>query len=337
VIDFTRALESAWERMVIILFRPFDPAKWGLMGFIAFLAVLAEGGVNFNNPLPMGRQNTTTTTHTYQSLPAALHAFKQFTAWLGTLSGNPWLALFVALGALYVVLWLVLNWVGCRAEFVFIDNIVRNRAALVWPWKYYARQGNVWFLFHLGLTLLYVVLVGTTVAAFLFLNWAWINGERDPNPGEYLVVGMSLLVFAVASILGGIVLFLIRSLVQPLYFKQTMGLGQALTAVLSLIFTQPLSLFVYLLLSFAIGLAAGLVACLIFCATCCVIIWVSCVPFAGSLLLSAVLCQLILPILVFTRCFQLDCLAQFGPQYDVWNVPPAPGPAAPVNPLPPPG
>jgi len=29
---------------------------------------------------------------------------------------------------------------------------------------------------------------------------------------------------------------------------------------------------------------------------------------------------ILLPVLIYVKCFTLDCLAQFGPQYDVWTV-----------------
>src|SRR5271170_1949206 len=50
MIDFTRAFDSAWERMHVILFRPFDFGKWCAIGLSAFLAGLLAGGngVNFN-------------------------------------------------------------------------------------------------------------------------------------------------------------------------------------------------------------------------------------------------------------------------------------------------
>src|SRR5476651_235617 len=48
MIDFTRAFDSAWERMMIILFRPFDLGKWFVIGFSAFLAGLLQGGNGFN-------------------------------------------------------------------------------------------------------------------------------------------------------------------------------------------------------------------------------------------------------------------------------------------------
>ncbi|HUB67829.1 MAG TPA: hypothetical protein VL981_10130, partial [Candidatus Methylacidiphilales bacterium] len=44
------------------------------------------------------------------------------------------------------------------------------------------------------------------------------------------------------------------------------------------------------------------------CLTCCI----AALPYLGTVVL--------LPALIFVRCFSLDCLAQFGPQYDVWTT-----------------
>lgn len=321
MIDFGRAIQTAWDRMTIILFRPFDFAKWGLIGFNAFLALLGEGGVAINNPIPSSSQKTS---YEFNTVPQALHAFKQFTTWAGDLPNNPWLKLMVCLGAAYVVIWLVLTWVGCRAQFVFLDNIVRNRAALAVPWQRYGRQGMVWFGFHLGLVALSFLFLATAVGAFLFLNWTWISAGRDPGGTEIAMAVVVFLVFFVLGIIGMAILFLVHSMVLPLYFTQRMSLVTALLAVMTLVFTRPISMFVYLLLSFVIVILSAFISCFAlltaFCATLSIACWVSCFPFVGTMLMSMVLCQLILPLLIFQRCFQLGVLEQFGPQYDVFSV-----------------
>lgn len=331
MIDFTRAFDSAWERMHVILFRPVDPAKWFVIGFNAFLALLAEGGVAINNPFPIQGQSST---YKYQSLPAFLHAFKQFISWAGSFSLSPWLALYLGIAIVYVGIWLALNWVGCRGQFIFLDNIVRNRAAISSPWRRYAHQGNIWFLFHIGLILISSLFFLCAAGAFLALNWSWINAERDPDGNEAVILSCLLLVFFVLWIIYAAVMFLIRSFVIPLYFKQSMGLGAALQAVAQLTVTRPVSIGIYVLISFVLAFAGGILTLLIFCVACCVICWLACIPFIGSMLLSLILCQLILPVLIFFRCFQLDCLAQFGPEYDVWIVDVPPAGLTPNPPLP---
>ena len=284
--------------------------------------MLAEGGVSFNNPLSGMGQNPKT--QPYTTYPHNAQALKQFTVWVSDLPNNPWLKFMILLALGYVVIWLVLNWVGCRAQFVLLDNIVRNRAALAEPWQRYSQQGNVWFLFHLVLVVVAFLFLATAGGVFLLLNWSWMSAGRDPAGTEAVTIGVLALVFGILGIIGTAVLFLIRTLVQPLYFKQTMSLGTALLAVMTLVFTRPLSIFIYLLVSFGITLVSGIIACLVFacafCGTLSIICWVSCFPFIGGMLLNMLLCQVILPLLVFQRCFQLGVLEQFGPQYDVFSV-----------------
>ncbi len=331
MIDFTRAISSAWERTRIILFEPWDPAKWFVIGFNSFLALLAEGGVAINNSIPFQNQSQGYRT-TYQSLPAFLHALKQSVAWLNSLATNPWVWL-IGLGAfLGLLIWLALNWVGCRGEFMFLDNIVRNRPAIAEPWRRYARQGNTWFFVHVGLTLLSIGLLVLSAGVFLALDWSWISGERSPSGPELTIVSLFFLAFVLVWIVYTAVTFLIHTLVIPLYFKQTMGLGAAFATVGRLVFTHFLSILIYLLLSFALILAGGIVALTILTVSCCLVCWLACIPCLGSMALSFVLCQLILPVSIFLRCFQLDCLAQFGPECDVWSVD-----VAPLNPPPPRG
>ena len=330
MIDFGRAIQTAWERMTVILFQPFDIGKWGLLGFVAFLAMLAEGGVSFNNPLSGLGQNQKT--QPYTTYPHTAQALKQFTVWMSDLPNNPWLKFMICAAFGFVVIWLVLNWVGCRAQFVFLDNIVRNRAALAGPWQRYSQQGNVWFLFHLGLMVVSFLFLAMAGGAFFFLNWGWMSSGRDPSGIEVATLVVILLVFGVFGTIGTAIIFLIRTLVQPLYFKQTMSLGTALLAVMTLVFTRPVSILIYLVLSFAIAIAAAFIACVafacVFCGTLSIICWVSCFPFIGAMLLNMLLCQVILPLLVFQRCFQLGVLEQFGPEYDVFNVDAAPPPMA---------
>jgi hypothetical protein len=335
MIDFSRAFEKAWQRMAVILFQPFDVAKWGLIGFNAFLAGLAEGNVSFNNPVSLNNEKTQ---YHFNSLPDALKAFKDFRTWVGTLPDNPWLKVILCVAAACVVIWLVLSWVGCRGEFVFLDNIVRNRAALAWPWQRYARAGNVWFLFDLGLFLISGLFAALAAGVFFLLNWRWIDAARDPDATELATLVFAALVIFVLGLLGATIRFLVQSLVLPLYFRQTTSLIGSLLAVLALVFNRPLSIFVYLVISLLIQIAAGLISCVVVVAACCVTCWASCYPFIGALLLSLILCELLLPVLVFERCFQLGCLEEFGPEYNVFSVdlaPPGAGPA--LSPPPPPG
>src|SRR5271167_5013624 len=68
MIDFTRAFDSAWERMHVILFRPFDFGKWCAIGLSAFLAGFLQGGNGFSS-IPNGPNSFNPSPSTTGNLP----------------------------------------------------------------------------------------------------------------------------------------------------------------------------------------------------------------------------------------------------------------------------
>jgi hypothetical protein len=323
MIDIFRAFHLAWQRMTVILFQPLDGGKWFILGFNAFLVMMAEGDIQFNQPISFTAQKQPPWMG--QSLPAVIHGSKEWLESLRALAEGPSILWYAFIAIAYLIGWLVLSWVGSRGQFLFLDNIVRNRAAIAEPWHRYAREGNLWFLFNLLLSFFTTILMVLSVGLFLLVSWAWISQERSPQGAELAALAFFMCAFALFWIVAGSVLFILRSFAIPLLFKQTYGLGSALGAVIHLIFSQPLGVLVFLLASVALGFAGALITFMIGCLICCFIFWLGFIPIIGSLLMTAVLAQLLLPLLVFYRCFQIDCLSQFGPAYDIWSVdvPPA--------------
>ncbi len=314
---------------MIILFRPFDLGKWFTIGFVSFLAMLAEGGASFNFPpyLTGGSSKPS-----YHSFPGFLHEMKLLPS---SYLSSPWLIVYLVAGLFCVLAWVALTWVGSRGQFMILDNIVRNRGAIAIPWSQYARQGNVWFVLRLGLVFVSCLIASAVFLLMLAMNWNWIDAERIPRGSDIGILALSLVIGLTIFLCEAIVLFFIHAMVLPLYFKQTMTLGSAFASVANLISTRALAIFLYVLVNFLLVIAMGFVVLLLILLSCCCIVWFAFIPLAGSLLMSAAICQLILPVTLFSRCFQLDCLAQFGPQYDVWTVDIAPTPTAPFSPQPP--
>jgi hypothetical protein len=134
-----------------------------------------------------------------------------------------------------------------------------------------------------------------------------------------------LIAFVLFWCVVGAIFFIVRTFASLLLFRQTGGLGSALGAVIHLLFSRPLSMLAYVLTSIVLMILGAIVSVTLVCVICCCVIWISLLPIFGSLLMSAILAQLLLPLFVFYRCFQIECLSQFGPAYDIWSVdvPPA--------------
>src|SRR5688500_1143319 len=122
---------AAYELMKGILFRPFDLGKWCVIGFAAFFSGSWGGGFHINFPGGGDWKFRSTSQH---NLPAS----ESFPDW-----GIP---VFVAIAVVILILILVFMWIGARGRFIFMDCVVKNRAAIVAPWQEFRREGNSFFL-----------------------------------------------------------------------------------------------------------------------------------------------------------------------------------------------
>src|SRR5712692_527969 len=128
-IEIFKPFGEAFDLMKRILFQPFELKKWLVIGFAAFLAHLG-GGFNF-------RYNYKDRSQLPQGL---IDAFHQIPPWI-IVAGASFLIVLI------ITILIVFAWLRARGRFMFIDCIVKNRAAIVQPWGEFREQGNSYFLF----------------------------------------------------------------------------------------------------------------------------------------------------------------------------------------------
>jgi len=337
MINFTRAFDLAWERMVVILFGPFDFGKWCVIAFGAFLAGLLSGGNGFNgsfnrgiDPSTFKNSNISVQTQGIPNLDLNKINGNISHAMAGMQIG---LIIFVALVIVLLVFAfiLLLYWLGARGQFLFLDNLVRNRGAIAEPWTRYARQADSVFGFYVLFMVISLVAMLPIIGIGIVMGLPLFREHRWPEGGEiagFVVLGV---VYFGLAIVFGVVLFLFREFGIPIMFRQGLLARPAFLAAINLARLYPGSVALFILLRIALFIAVVIVSLMLCCGTlvcCCISQW----PYVGTVLL--------LPALVYVRCFTLDCLAQFGPEYDVWTVdvaPPGLSAGAPFNPQRPPG
>ena len=302
MIDFTRAFETAWERTLVLLFRPFDPGKWCVIGLSAFLAGLLGGGrgANFSthrpgNFLSMNRDTMKASVH---------HAV----ASLWALQTGVIVFLVVVFVVVSLMMIVLLYWLGTRGQFLLLDNVVRNRAALADPWRRYTPAANrVFFFYLICLGASFCLLLALGVPALVVAGLPGIAHLQWPaRPALAALIGLGG-IYLVAALLLFCFVFLFREWGIPLMFRNDLSLQVAVQETWMIIRRSPGSTLLFLLLRLALGLGLIFVSTL-FCCCCCV----TSLPYLNTVLL--------LPALLYIKCFSLDCLAQFGPEYDVWTV-----------------
>jgi hypothetical protein len=296
-IEIFKPFGEAFELMKKILFHPFDLTKWLVIGFAAFLASFSGGFHSSFNPFSRWSPR--------QDRKAIAEFFRDF----GSVGQMDWwmIPLVVIGGLIILALVLVFVWLGARGRFVFTDCIVRNRGAIVAPWKEFRVQGNSFFLFSLLVALCVLVVVALAALALLLPVVSTRPGAQS-SLGFWIALG--LFVFFILCLAFGWTL--ISQLMIPIMYRQRCLAWPAFSQSLGLIATYPGPMLLYFLFLLVILFAAGLISCLAACVTCCV----AAIPYIGTVLL--------LPIPVTLYGFSLLFLRQFGSNYDVWAnfVPP---------------
>jgi hypothetical protein len=192
-------------------------------------------------------------------------------------------------------------WLRARGRFIFVDCIVRNRAAIVEPWKEFRAEGNSFFLFSL---LVVLALVGVMVIAGLVLIVPFIPWHGQAQPGVAFWIGLSLFVFVAVCL--AFVWALASQLMVPIMYRQRCLARLAFARAVDLVASYPGPILLYVLFLLLLGVATVMISCAVICATCCI----AAIPYVGTVIL--------LPIPAMLGAFSLLFLRQFGPDYDVW-------------------
>ena len=307
---------------LLVSSRPFQLARWLPIAFCAWLAGLGEAGTagyRAGVPFPPSAQPV------HPGFPFSPAAGPGGAAeWWQQVRGELlenlyWIVpLAVALCCVILILTLLLVWLSCRGQFMFLHCVALDRAEVAVPWRQHARVARSLFCFRLVLGLLGAVPMLALLAA-IGLGVYRIFGQGDTS-GWPLLLAAALALFVVG--LGFVVVArLTDDLVVPIMFLRGGTCRQAWRELLGLYGGKAGTLIVYLLFQIVLGFVVGAIIVAAILATCCILGCLLILPYLGTVAL--------LPILVFQRSYALYYLRQFGPRYDVFQplIPPASSPA----------
>ncbi len=289
-IEIFEPFGAAFELMKGILFRPFDLGKWCVIAFAAFLSGTWGGGFPMSFPWD-GDWKYRSTSH--QNLPGA----DSLPAWA--------IPLIIAIAVVVLILILVFMWIGARGRFIFTDCVVKNRAAIVAPWKEFRREGNSFFLFSVV-----VGVVALLAAAAFFLVVLMPMGILTEWKGAGMGVALvlALIFLALVWLVCGVFLGVVTAFMVPVMYRRRCTAWHAFMDVSKLVLARPGPFILFALFGLVLLVALGVAGTILSCLTCCI----AGLPYIGTVVL--------LPALVWLLAFKLLFLRQFGAEYDVWSV-----------------
>ncbi len=347
-ISCTGALAAAWDRMLEILFRPFDFAKWCSLGFCAWLAFLFERvsgnvGFNFSSGFNGGGSAAESRSAPGNVLPDL--SWESIRGFLKRLDAETQGLLLVILCiaafvfAATVVISIAAMWIKSRGEFMFIHNIAGNYRTprISEPWKKFRKEGNSLFAFRFCLTILSWFVFLLFAASLTVLGWHWFGGwiktsihrgNLQPFNGlmglQMTFLALMVLAYFAFSILLSLFWLIFRHAAIPVMYRQGVSALQACAVVWRLIKSSPSAFIIYVLLYICIKTAVfialfvlNLMLMIIGLLTCC-LAFIVIIPGMFILALPYVWAVIFLPVLTFIRCFSLEFMARFGDEYSVF-------------------
>lgn len=281
--------------MVDVLFRPFDLSLWFGLGFCFFLAHLVRGiGANYQIPSRGGG---------LMGGPGV-----PVDPWEEVLRSGLWLRthLYYAVGftlASMIVITLLgglLLWLRSRGTFMMIDGLAYGRGLVRDPWRQYRFLGNSLFVFNL---IAWLVMSVITLAAFIAAAIVALPDIENQIIGTRLIWSIIIMavVWPLAWINYLIVEMLLIDFIAPTMYLRDVRAGEAWAIWYREVFRGHFWLLtLFYLMKIVLGLAVVITSFVAMCLTCCLAM----LPYLGTVIL--------LPVFVFTRCYTLYFLEQFG-------------------------
>jgi len=297
-IHYFEPLSRAVARMKQALFHPFSLKKWFIIGFTAWLAGLMDGNGGGGN-----RGNAM-----HGDFGDVLNSPYEAWTWL---QDHPQWMLAVIFGLVFIFFLIaVLTWLSSRGKFMFVDNIVHDRALVAQPWNEYAGEGNSLFVWR------FIFALFSIAAVLGFLYHAWQNvyslyfGPFDEAvPWVYLIKMIFLFIFIVLVL--GYINLLLNEFVVAIMYKQRISASRAWNSLMAIHWPHALQFFLFAILWAVLAVITVILIIIGGLLTCCIGFFILLLPVINAVVL--------LPISYTFRAFSLEFIAQFGDDYSVFS------------------
>ena len=298
-ITYFDALSRGWGRMKKALFQPFDIGKWFVVGFTAFLATLLDG--------PGGSGGGKNKWDHFPNIDEVADFPMIARDWL--ISHPAWAGL-ILFGTLFLItIIIVFAWLSSRGKFMFLHNVVHDKAEVTRPWHEYKRQGDSLFLWRLVYGVIVFAMFVVIGMFFFGLIIRMVHHDITGAQKVYTIMGMVLLFLTFFIITSYISLFL-DHFVVPIMFKYKLSAVKGWGKFLPLMSQYFGYFLLYGIIMFFFIIFVILCVLLFGLMTCCIGFLVLIIPYIGSVVF--------LPVSYTFRAFSVEFLAQFGSDFDLY-------------------
>lgn len=273
--DFIKAMGPAWNQMVEVLFRPFQLRKWLALTFVS---LIAYGGGGFNVPFSHCREDHDVKNALCSPSPNFIYAqlkdsirinCSDSTAdWRKDTVFDELLQLFfsenwpwIILGFLLLLaVGILIVWVICVLNFVYIDQVARNSGAIREPWARLKHLGTSYFLWQLCFTGVVLVVLGLELGVLIGSGVTFTGDSGRPGPALWGIIGIGVLIFIALAILAVVVQVLTNHFVIATMYVKNIRVLQAWREFWGILRSNAGQVVLYLLMRIGLAIATAIAA-----------------------------------------------------------------------------
>ncbi|MBN1822228.1 MAG: hypothetical protein JXR31_12300 [Prolixibacteraceae bacterium] len=301
-IEYGRPLSKGWDRMKKALFQPFDLGKWFTLGFTAFLATLADcqGGNGGGNSYSGDNYTDWDELFNFPSV-----------AWEWLINHPLYFNLIIIGLVILFLIGFIFIWLSSRGKFMFLDNVVYDRAEVKKPWFEYRKEGNSLFLWRLAFGLI-AMAVFILFFIYCFNTARKIHYEDIYGVTKFWMITKMVLIFLGLIIISGLIKTYLDHFVVPVMYKKRISALKGWSVFLRLFGRHFGHFILYALFTFILGIAVFICVILAALLTCCLGFILLIIPYINAVVL--------LPVHYLFRAFSIEFLEQFGEEFKLFPV-----------------
>jgi hypothetical protein len=318
----------SWERMKNLLFRPFELAKWIILGFCAWVVTLGgqNGGSGGNLPSNVAQSSRNASENFWGQMNYLLNSpeksFLERMAEIFDTTSTVIVAITIAVIFVFILvaaLVVLFTWLRFRFEFVFLDNLVHNRAKVSAPWREFkAYAHSLWGNYLLILLVFAVVNVFLFLPIFLLGMGHWMKrcaAASDilmPNSSEIFTLVLIVILFFAWGLAFTFWQFFMEHFQIPVMYQKKMLFKESSVYAWRLVKENPGVFIRFLLMVILIDIIFGICIVLGIFLSCCFLLLLLVIPVINT--------TVMLPYLALKRYLGVDLLAALAPDLSPYPI-----------------
>lgn len=338
-INVLDSFSRAFKHTENFLFKPFQLKKWLTLGFITLFTF--SGGYSFNFNYPGNWERNDTQTHkAFQSGDWTVLKNK-IMHFLNSADANTVITIAALIIVCTLLFFLVFMWLNSVFNFVLVDNIIKNKAAVREPFARLKPKGKSLFLWNISVLIIFLLLFALFLSLIVYGIYDYHKTHGAINILWMVLGGISLII---AGLFAGIIGLITTDFIIPVMYAEDIKILHAWKNFMPSVKGNLVNLLVYVALKIVIGIGQtvlsifAVLASLIIIGIPSVLIFAVCALAALALkmtmsafaviIISIFVCvilsafiylinTMLMPVEIFRRVFAIDLLGQFN---EKWNL-----------------